>query len=214
MKQTTSQRERARGRPADTDQQDLKKQILDTAEELFAENGYAAVSIRRIADGSGVNPALVHYYFGQKTKLLQSVLERAVAPLARAITEMKNAPEASPELLADLMISMAAKHPNVPRLLVREVFLPGGEMRQYFIDNMAPRLGGALPALLGREKAAGRLHGDSDPAVASMLLMAVCMFPFIARTLAEPVLGVKYDDAGIEFIKQQVKHLLIHGMKQ
>ncbi|MGA9574717.1 MAG: hypothetical protein WBS20_12305, partial [Lysobacterales bacterium] len=102
----------------------------------------------------------------------------------------------------------------VPRLLVREVFLPGGEMRQYFIDNMAPRLGGALPALLGREKAAGRLHGDSDPAVASMLLMAVCMFPFIARTLAEPVLGVKYDDAGIEFIKQQVKHLLIHGMKQ
>jgi AcrR family transcriptional regulator len=214
MNQNNRQAERARGRPLDKHQQDLKTQILDTAEELFAENGYAAVSIRRIADASGVNPALVHYYFGQKKILLQNVLERAVEPLALAFADMKNGPGASPELLADLLISMAARHPNVPRLLIREVILPGGEMRQHFTDNMAPQLGGALPGLLGKEKAAGRLQADLDPPVASMLLMAVCMFPFIARTLAEPVLGVRYDPAGIEFLKQQVKNLLNHGMKK
>jgi AcrR family transcriptional regulator len=214
MNQNTQTPERARGRPVDTDQQDLKKQILDTAEELFADNGYAATSIRQIADRSGVNPALVHYYFGQKKLLLQSVLERAVEPLGAAIAKMKDGPDASPEVIAHLLISMAAKHPNMPRLLIREVFLPGGEMQQYFTDNMAPRLGGALPALLGREKSAGRLRADADPAVSAMMILAMCMFPFIARALAEPVLGIRYDEEGVEILKQQITQLLKHGMQR
>lgn len=214
MNKNTKSPERPRGRPADTEQVGLKTQILDMAEELFSAHGYAATSIRSIAVRAGVNPALVHYYFGNKRNLLQTVIERALEPIGQAIAAMKNAPVASPELLAELLISMAAKHPNVPRLLIREVFLPGGQMQQYFTDNMAPRLGGALPALLGREKAAGRLNSGSDPAISSLLLLAVCIFPFIARTLAEPVLGVKYDEPGIQFLKQQVKHLLNQGMNQ
>ena len=206
--------ERSRGRPLDTDQHNLKEQILDTAEELFSDKGYAATSIRRIADQSGVNPALVHYYFGQKKSLLQSVLDRALEPMSMAIAEMKDSPEASPDVIADLLMSMAAEHPNIPRLLIREVFLPGGEMQQYFTERMAPRLGGALPALLNREKSAGRLHQDSDPAISAMLILAVSLFPFIARTLAEPGLGISFDEDGIKLLKQQVTQLLDRGMKQ
>ena len=214
MKQQNYSSERTRGRPADTDQQDLKKQILDTAEALFSDNGYAATSIRRIAEGSGVNPALVHYYFSNKKSLLQSVLDRALEPMVLAIAEMKSGSEASPEMISGLLVSMAAKHPNVPRLLIREVFLPGGEMQQHFADNMAPRLGGALPALLSREKSAGRLREDSDPAISAMLILAISIFPFIARTLAEPVLGIKYDEDGIEFLNQQITQLLKRGISQ
>ena len=211
MNQNPQLTERSRGRPVDTDQQDLKKQILDTAEELFADNGYAATSIRSIAEGSGVNPALVHYYFGNKKLLLQNVLERVLEPMGLAIAKLKNSPGASPEMIASLLVSMAAKHPNIPRLLIREVFLPGGEMQQFFTENMAPRLGGALPALLDREKSAGRLHADSDPAISAMLIMAVSIFPFIARTLAEPVLGISYDEKGIELLTRQIMQLLNRG---
>ena len=212
MNQHSQLSERTRGRPLDTDQHDLKKQILDSAEELFADNGYAATSIRSIAEKSGVNPALVHYYFGNKKRLLQNVLERTLEPMGLAIAELKNGPDASPELIASLLVSMAAKHPNIPRLLIREVFLPGGEMQQFFTENMAPRLGGALPGLLAREKSAGRLRDDSDPAISALLIMAVSMFPFIARTLAEPVLGISYDEKGIELLNQQIMQLLNQGM--
>ena len=214
MKQNSTSSERARGRPTDTDQRDLKKQILDTAEELFSHNGYAATSIRRIAEGSGVNPALVHYYFSNKKSLLQSVLDRALQPMVLAIAEMKNGSEASPEMISRLLISKAAEHPNIPRLLIREVFLPGGEIQQHFADNMAPRLGGALPALLSREKSAGRLREDCDPAVSAILILAVSFFPFIARTLAEPLLGIEYDEDGIEFLNHQITQLLKRGMSQ
>jgi hypothetical protein len=107
---------------------------------------------------------------------------------------------------------MAAEHPNIPRLIIREVLLPGGEMQQYFTENLAPQLGGALPALLSREKSAGRMREDSDPAISTVLILAVCIFPFIARALAEPVLGIKFDKDGIELLNQQVTELLKQGM--
>jgi TetR/AcrR family transcriptional regulator len=212
MNQAMQSPDRPRGRPVEIGQQNLKMQILDTAEELFSNQGYAATSIRRIADGASVNPALVHYYFGNKKTLLQAVMERALEPIGDAIAVLKNGSEASPDAIARLLLTMAAEHPNIPRLLVREVLLPGGEMRQHFIDNMAPQLGGALPALLDREKAAGRMRADTDPAISALLILAVSVFPFIARSLAEPVLGVDFDDKGIEFLTQQITELLKRGL--
>ncbi len=212
MNQNTQTKERPRGRPVDADQQDLKTAILDTAEGFFADNGYAATSIRRIAEQVGVNPALVHYYFGNKKVLLQTVMERSLQPMVQAIATMKNGREASPEVIAELLLSMAARHPNIPHLLTREVLLPGGEMQQYFTENIAPHLGGALPALLSREQSAGRLRKSSDPAISALLILGMCVFPFIARTLAEPVLGVNFDDDGIEILKQQIAELLKRGM--
>jgi AcrR family transcriptional regulator len=214
MNQINSTTERARGRPVDKDHRDLKKLILDTAEKLFSEHGYAATSIRQIAEIAGVNPALVHYYFGNKKTLLQHVMERVLEPLGQAIAAMKNRSKASPEDIARLLISMAEEHPNIPRLMMREVILPGGEMQQFFIENMASRLGGALPALLNRERSAGRMRKDTDPAISALLLMAVCMFPFISRTLAEPVLGISFDKKGIDLMQQQITELLKRGMTQ
>lgn len=212
MNQKTQSPERTRGRPVDTGQEDLKVQILETAEALFAENGYAATSIRSIADQVGVNPALVHYYFGNKKALLQTVLEHSLEPMSRAIAAMKDGTDASADKIARLLLSMIIKHPNIPHLLTREVLLPGGEMREYFAKNMAPNLGGALPALLNREKSAGRFRKDADPAISAVFIMAVCVFPFIARALAEPVLGVEFNEAGLERLNTQISGLLKHGL--
>jgi AcrR family transcriptional regulator len=188
-------------------------QILGIAEELFATNGYAATSVRQIAEQAGVNPALVHYYFGNKKSLLQDVMESALVPLVQAIAAMKDDRKTSPESIVRLLVSMAASHPNIPRLMTREVLLPGGEMKQHFIDNMAPGLGGALPGLLGQAQAAGRVRQDIDPAITSMLILALCIFPFIARDLAEPVLGVRFDAAGTELMAQQITQLLQQGIE-
>lgn len=58
-----------------------KDLILDTAEELFAEHGYAATSLRRLTTRAGVNLAAVHYHFGGKEALAKAVLERRIAPI-------------------------------------------------------------------------------------------------------------------------------------
>ncbi len=53
-----------------------KETILDTAEHLFAENGIAGVSLRKLISEAGVNLAAVHYHFGSKDGLVQAVFRR------------------------------------------------------------------------------------------------------------------------------------------
>jgi TetR/AcrR family transcriptional regulator, repressor for neighboring sulfatase len=58
--------------------------ILDSAQELFAKRGPAAVSVRQVAEGAGVSHALVHKYFGSKDDLIKAVLDRV--DVSRAAT--------------------------------------------------------------------------------------------------------------------------------
>jgi AcrR family transcriptional regulator len=55
--------------------------ILDAAERLFAEQGYAATSLRQLTQRAGVNLAAVHYHFGSKAGLAKAVLARRIAPI-------------------------------------------------------------------------------------------------------------------------------------
>lgn len=62
---------------------DTKERILDVAETLFADHGYAATSLRDITRDAGVNIAAVNYHFGSKDALLAAVLERRIGPVNR-----------------------------------------------------------------------------------------------------------------------------------
>jgi AcrR family transcriptional regulator len=50
---------------------------LDAAEALMVEEGYAAVTTRRVATRAGVNNGLVYYYFGTVDELFVEVFRRA-----------------------------------------------------------------------------------------------------------------------------------------
>jgi TetR/AcrR family transcriptional regulator len=50
--------------------------LLDAAERLLVDIGYARITTRRVAEEAGVNHGLVHYYFGSIENLLVRVLER------------------------------------------------------------------------------------------------------------------------------------------
>jgi len=63
---------------------DTKERILDTAERLFAEHGYAATSLRSIIAAAGVNLAAVHYHFHSKEALLEAVILRRSVPANQA----------------------------------------------------------------------------------------------------------------------------------
>lgn len=49
--------------------QDTREAILAAARQAFAERGFDGASIRLIAASAGVDPALVHHYFGTKDRL-------------------------------------------------------------------------------------------------------------------------------------------------
>lgn len=58
-----------------------KSRILDAAERLFADKGFAATSLRNITAEAAVNLAAVNYHFGSKAGLVEAVFRRRVEPL-------------------------------------------------------------------------------------------------------------------------------------
>ncbi len=58
-----------------------KQRILNTAEFLFAREGYNGTSLRAITSNAKVNLAAVNYHFGSKKALLEDVFERRLLPL-------------------------------------------------------------------------------------------------------------------------------------
>jgi AcrR family transcriptional regulator len=55
--------------------------FLDAAERLLIEVGYARITTRRLASEAGLNPGLVHYYFGSLDEVLLQALQRFTARL-------------------------------------------------------------------------------------------------------------------------------------
>jgi TetR/AcrR family transcriptional regulator len=204
---------RLRGRPAEKDTGACREGILNSAETLFAQKGFAATSIREIASTVGVTPAMVHYYFGNKIQLLRNVLDRTLQPLAEAVAAMRETATDPLRGFTTLLIRMASEHPNLLVLLTREVILPGGQLQAWFLEHFAPRLGGALPGLLAAEQERGRLHQDYQPHLAAMLILSMCVFPFVARSVAQRGLGMKYDADGIGQLLQHVDTIVQRGFK-
>jgi AcrR family transcriptional regulator len=103
---------RSPGRRSQAESVRTRVRILDRAERLFARRGYRGVSLREIADRSGVRPFTVQHHFGSKLGLYRAVLDRwddeVRARLARAVadqTDIGSAVENVVETLFDFFLS-------------------------------------------------------------------------------------------------------------
>jgi AcrR family transcriptional regulator len=94
-------------------QASTKDRVLDVAERLFAEKGFAQTSLRDITAEAGVNLSAVNYHFQSKDHLIAAVFDRRVGP----VNEKRLA------LLEDLE-RRAAGQPIVIEDLLRAVLEP------------------------------------------------------------------------------------------
>jgi AcrR family transcriptional regulator len=76
---TTNAERKRPGRPPGTS--DTRERILAGARELFARNGIDKTSIRAVAASAGVDPALVHHYFGTKQQLFAAAIRIPIDPM-------------------------------------------------------------------------------------------------------------------------------------
>ncbi|MEO7650729.1 MAG: TetR/AcrR family transcriptional regulator [Bryobacteraceae bacterium] len=107
-----------------------KDRILDSAERLFAENGFAATSLRAIIAEAAVNLAAIHYHYRSKDALLEAVIVRRIGPvnderLARLDACERAAGEGGPTLEAVLeafiapTVPVRRSAPHFPKLMGR-----------------------------------------------------------------------------------------------
>ncbi|MGN6356116.1 MAG: TetR family transcriptional regulator [Novosphingobium sp.] len=99
-----------------------REQLLDTASEIMREGDIVDVSLSELSNRSGLNSALVKYYFGNKAGLLKALLERDMAYILRAVDTLlakDMEPEAKLRLHMDAVVNTFFRTPYIHRLLMR-----------------------------------------------------------------------------------------------
>jgi AcrR family transcriptional regulator len=201
-----TKRRRAPGRPV-AGAQDVRAQLLEAARELFLKYGYRAVSSRQVAAAAGANPAMIHYYFGNKHGLYTAMLEQAIAPAISQLGAMLEAPpsETSSVRMLETYMRTLAANPWIPGLLLREVFMPDGGFRAQFIRNFGARFAPRIADLVQHEAAGGQVRADLDPRLAVVTFLSLGLFPFLALPVWSKALGVS---PTAELIDRLVAHTL------
>jgi AcrR family transcriptional regulator len=122
--------------------------IREAARGEFGQHGYDRATIRGVARGAGVDPALVHYFFGTKAELFAAAMELPVNPAELAQTLLAGEPERIGERLIATFLSVWDHGDN------RDVFI--GLLRSAVTDEQAATLlrEFAVRELFGRVAAA------------------------------------------------------------
>lgn len=136
--------------------------LLDAAERLFAERGFALASVRAITEEAGTNVASVNYHFGSKLELTKAVLERRFGPLnaerLRRLAACEAMDHASLEDVVAAFVEPAVEwirtHEDrapISRLLGMAFSQPSPELQALMLEQFAPvvdRFATALARLL------------------------------------------------------------------
>lgn len=204
---------RAPGRPGGGDPE-LRARLLDAAITRFSREGIAATSLRAIATEAGVTPALLHYYFGDKVLLQQAVIEERVMPAIGMLQlRVTGGGDEVTALVAGFVRGVgevAAAHPWLPALWVREVLCEGGALRELLLGRIAPRLPRFLAQRFASAKRDGELNPGLDPRLLVVSLVGLTMFPAAGAPIWRALFAA--DDLDADALRDHTIALLDRGI--
>lgn len=145
---------------------DRRQAILLSAERLFAERGYHAVSIRDIAEAASVPSALVGYYFGPKEELFHAIFAHWNVTIEQRMQSLAAARQAEPGSRLEaimrafmqpvLALRASPEGESYALLVARELAHRGPQAERALRDFFDPLAEAFIDALHGALPHAGR----------------------------------------------------------
>jgi TetR/AcrR family transcriptional regulator len=140
-----------------------KTKIIGNAMQLFSKKGFDATTVDDIAGESGVNKALLYYYFKNKSGLYEAVMTQVLDAIHDAVAGASGGhddPVTELEAFVKTYARYAQEHPYFPALLLRELSDSGAHLPEMMFGKMR-----RLFALLGDILKRGEVQGIFKPAI-------------------------------------------------
>ncbi len=120
------------------DAQATKAKIIHTSMMLFSTNGYDATTADEISKVSGVNKAMIFYYYKNKVGLYGAVLSHALESIHDEVLKEKEylTPLEDLKRFIKTYALYCEKHPYLPALLLRELSNSGAYLPDVMFDSM------------------------------------------------------------------------------
>lgn len=175
--------------------EETEQQIFEAAKKIFHREGYEGARMQAIADEAGINKAMLHYYYRSKDQLFQAVFQDAVKRFFPVIQEVLGGDKALvPKVkeLVDTYYGIFRDNPHLPTFVIYEM----NQHPERFKQFMKGQMGGVPEPFLRQVEAEVRAGGIKPVKPHEFLIniIALCVFPFIARSMVEAVFGMDAQD--------------------
>ncbi|MFC1421374.1 TetR/AcrR family transcriptional regulator [Streptacidiphilus cavernicola] len=139
-------------------------ELLATAAQVFARQGYDATTVREIADAAGILAGSLYYHFDSKESMLDEILSGFLTELWTgydAVLAAGLGPRETLEALVGQSFREIDRHRDAVAIYQRERHLAGQPRFAYLADSMS-RFEAAWQGTLERGVAAGEFRSDLD----------------------------------------------------
>lgn len=203
-------RQIARAQP---DGDDVRRRILDAAEEVFAGRGYAAATTREIAERAGIGKRMVFYYFPNKDAVYRAVLERVLVGLVAIHQHIRENPGqvAGLPAAAEQLTRFAATNVCAVKVWLREIIDGGPHLAGLTNEYLKP-LFTQVAGEVERNMQRG-IFRPGDPMQVLMNVGGLTLFYFLMQPLLEIVW--ERDPLAPETVDARaaaVRDFLLHGL--
>jgi AcrR family transcriptional regulator len=192
--------------------------LIKSATLAFSELGYHGASVRRITEKAGANQAAINYHFGGKDQLYRAVLDLAHETLEKVSSLDENELHALPpdaalaKYLRQFLLPLVRRD-QVSRFI--RIFaweaVQATDVFQSFVESRPPRIFTLAERIVRRFLPADA--AAEDVAIATLWLAQQPMF-FMrdAERLSRPPFSMKFDDAMLERLVDQLTRLNLLGL--
>lgn len=163
--------------------QAVDQALIASALALYPQCGCAGLSLRKVAEHAGTQPAMVHYHFGGKPAFLRAVLQQLYEQMFTALNVHGRGEERPRDRLRGAVLTLGRflrQHRAVAARLALDA-AQGEPVVHDFLRANAPRHLGLLLALLQEAQGAGELQA-LPPLQAFTFLMGAVNAPTLVAT--------------------------------
>ena len=196
--------------------QETEKKIFEAAKAIFHERGFHGTRMQEIARRAGINQSMLHYYFRSKERLFEAVFQATAREVLSPVFEALSTDLPLFEKLdrfIEVYLDQVFAHPDAPAFILEELNHHPDHLRRFgetFAKGVFAKLSGEVREAVVR--------GEIRPVTPEHLfanLVALCLFPFIARPILQTVTGLD-DAAYLDFLQQrkrEVRRFIHHALK-
>jgi AcrR family transcriptional regulator len=155
-----------------------EEKIKEAARKVFMQKGFAATRTRDIAEESGINLALLNYYFRSKEKLFHEVMSEKIQQFFGVLFPIINDSSTKLETKIDLIVAnyidMLSENPDLPLFVLSEMKGGPGQISKTLPIEKITKNVSLVKQLLEK-------RADINPVHFLMNILGMTVFPFIAR---------------------------------
>jgi len=201
------------GRRTSKKKRDARELLLNAAIELFALHGIAGTTFAMMAKRAGFTPAMVHYYFKDRERLLDAVVEeRFMEFVSHTWDRVQPEADAAETIrgIVERALEGIERMPWVPPIWVREILNESGLLRTRMLGRLPLEKMRLLGQAIARGQRDGSLNPEVDPLLAySSFLGLVMLHAATVRTWAK---AMDREPLNREALQRHIIGLLLDGL--